>query len=148
MVDEPLRRQEIVCESLEEIDRVAAQLIAFGRDIKVWLFEGEMGAGKTTLIKEICAQFGVDDNVNSPTFSIVNEYQNGQGEVFYHFDFYRIKDENEATEIGAAEYFDSGAYCFVEWPSKVENILPEQVLKVVITVTGKTSRKIELSQYE
>ncbi|MEP2770802.1 MAG: tRNA (adenosine(37)-N6)-threonylcarbamoyltransferase complex ATPase subunit type 1 TsaE [Fulvivirga sp.] len=148
MVDEPLKRQELVCESLDEIDEVAEQLIAFGRDVNIWLFEGEMGAGKTTLIKSICAQLGVEDTVNSPTFSIVNEYQSHNEEVIYHFDFYRIKDESEATEIGAEEYFDSGAYCFIEWPSKVENILPEEVLNINISVTGKTSRKIQLSRYE
>lgn len=148
MVDEPLRRQELVCESLEGIDEVAKQLIAFGRDINIWLFDGEMGAGKTTLIKSLCAQLDVEDTVNSPTFSIVNEYQTKQGEVIYHFDFYRIKDESEATEIGAEEYFDAGAYCFIEWPSKVENILPEAVLKIDISVTGKTLRKIQLSRYE
>ncbi len=148
MVDEPLSRQEIVCESIEKIEEATEQIIAFGRDVNVWLFDGEMGAGKTTLIKSICSQLGVEDTVNSPTFSIVNEYQNSQDETFYHFDFYRIKDESEATEIGAEEYFDSGAYCFIEWPSKVENILPEEVLKINITVTGKTSRKIQLSRYE
>jgi len=148
MVDEPLKRQELVCESLDEIGEVAEQLIAFGRDVNIWLFKGEMGAGKTTLIKSICAQLGVEDTVNSPTFSIVNEYQNHNEEVIYHFDFYRIKDESEATEIGAEEYFDSGAFCFIEWPSKVENILPEEVLNINITVTGKTSRKIQLSRYE
>lgn len=148
MVDEPLKRQELICENIDEIDDVAAQLVTIGRDIKIWLFDGEMGAGKTSLIKAICENLGVVDTVNSPTFSIVNEYESESGEVIYHFDFYRIKDENEATDIGAEEYFDSGAYCFIEWPSKVQNILPEEVLKIDISVMGENSRKIQISRYE
>lgn len=133
---------------LDELPEVAEKIIQKGKRYRVWLFEGEMGAGKTTLIKAICENFGVMDTVNSPTFSIVNEYRNEIDEAFYHFDFYRIKDEEEALAIGVYEYFDSGDFCFVEWPSKIKNILPDQALKIDISIKDKDIRKIELSRYE
>jgi len=148
MVDKALARQQLTCRSLDELGKVAEKIVSYAGDQKVWLFDGEMGAGKTTLIKSICDFFEVEDTVNSPTFSIVNEYQNPSQEVFYHFDFYRIKDEGEAMEIGAEEYFYSGHLCFIEWPSKIENLLPEEVLKIDISVIGKDQRLIELSRYE
>jgi len=148
MVDKGLKKHTIRCAHLEEIDQVARKIIKNAGNNKVWLFEGEMGAGKTTLIKAICEAFGVVDLVNSPTFSIVNEYRNEQDDIFYHFDFYRLKDITEAIDIGAEEYFDSGDYCFIEWPSKVEQILPEEVLRVNVTIEGKDERLVELIRYE
>ncbi|MTI20060.1 tRNA (adenosine(37)-N6)-threonylcarbamoyltransferase complex ATPase subunit type 1 TsaE [Fulvivirga sp. RKSG066] len=148
MVDKALSRQEFKCNSIDQIEEVAGQILKFASGINIWLFEGEMGAGKTTLIKAICKQLNVEDTVNSPTFSIVNEYQNNSGSTFYHFDFYRIKEEEEAIEIGVYEYFDSGNLCFIEWPSKIENLLPEKVLKIDISVTGKEQRSIEICRYE
>lgn len=148
MVDRALSRHELVCRSLDEIDSVAREIVNYAQNVKIWLFEGEMGAGKTTLIKAVCRCFNVGDTVNSPTFSIVNEYRNPQKDVFYHFDFYRIKDENEALDIGVDEYFDSGSFCFIEWPSKIENLLPEEVLKIDISIGDNDLRVIELSLYE
>lgn len=106
-------------------------------------FYGEMGAGKTTLIREICGQLGVEDNVNSPTFSIVNEYHTGDGERIYHFDFYRINKPEEVFDFGCEEYFDSGCLCLIEWPEKLGDLLPpENVRKVNISVTPKGVREI------
>lgn len=99
--------------------------------------------GKTTLIKELCKQLGVVENVSSPTFSIVNEYE-AKEEKIYHFDFYRLKDEQEAFDLGYEEYFYSGNYCFVEWPEKIENLLPENAVSISITGNSEGERTIEL----
>lgn len=108
-------------------------------------FEGEMGAGKTTLIRALGAVLGVADDVSSPTFALVNEYRNGRGQPVYHFDFYRVDSEEEAARLGAAEYFDSGYLCLVEWPARVAPLLPLPHLEVALTVTGPESRLLELS---
>ncbi|MCG8391237.1 MAG: tRNA (adenosine(37)-N6)-threonylcarbamoyltransferase complex ATPase subunit type 1 TsaE [Cytophagales bacterium] len=133
---------------LKELEEVARKMIAFAGEVRVWVFEGEMGAGKTTLIRELCRVFGVVDNVSSPTFSIINEYQNDKGEVFFHFDFYRIKDISEAVDIGSEEYFYSGDYCFIEWPSQVADLLPLQFMEVRITATDPVQRSIQLTKYD
>lgn len=100
-----------------------------------------MGAGKTTLIKNLCAELGVVDAVTSPTFSIVNEYAGSNGPI-YHFDFYRLKDQNEALDMGYEEYFYSDNYCFIEWPEKIGGLIPQQYTGVRIQVTGDGSRQI------
>ncbi|MBL0329851.1 MAG: tRNA (adenosine(37)-N6)-threonylcarbamoyltransferase complex ATPase subunit type 1 TsaE [Bacteroidetes bacterium] len=120
--------------NLAELPLVAKALIeAFGTK-KVIAFNGEMGAGKTTLIKTICEQLGVKQTISSPTFSIVNEYLSSSGKKIYHFDFYRINTINEAYDMGYEEYFYSEAYCFIEWPEKIAELLPEDVLRVNISV--------------
>ena len=106
-----------------------------------------MGSGKTTLIKAIAEQFEIEDNVHSPTFNIVNEYRNLEDDIFYHFDFYRIKNENEAMDIGTEEYFDSGDLCFVEWPEKISSLLPDQYLKIDLEIISNTARKINVSHH-
>ena len=131
---------------LEELDWVAKKLIREFPEMKIWLFEGEMGAGKTTLIKQICKDLGVTDKVTSPTFSIINEYRTSDGETIYHFDFYRLKHESEALDIGADEYFSSGMLCLLEWPSKITSLIPSRHLKVNITLTEDDKRKIFLQQ--
>lgn len=98
---------------------------------KIVLFEGDLGAGKTTLIKAMLKEMGSADEVSSPTFSIVNEYETPNGKL-YHFDFYRIKSEEEALDFGTDEYIDSGNYCFIEWPDRIENILPEKYHRIKI----------------
>lgn len=141
---------QIRCHKIEDLPGAAAGIVAFAREKKlaVWSFEGEMGAGKTTLIKAICEVLGVEDTVQSPTFSIVNEYRTHSGLPVYHFDFYRIKDVEEAVHIGAEEYFYSADLCLIEWPSKVEPILPDCFLKVSIEADKDFSRNILLSVHE
>jgi tRNA threonylcarbamoyladenosine biosynthesis protein TsaE len=108
-------------------------------------FEGEMGAGKTTLIRALGAVLGVADDVSSPTFALVNEYRDGRGQPVYHFDFYRVDSEEEAARLGAAEYFDSGYLCLVEWPARVAGLLPPAYLQVTLTVIGPETRELQLS---
>jgi len=129
----------ILINSVDELSDVAQNLLDFAEGEKFFVFEGEMAAGKTTFIKEFCAVLGIADVVSSPTFSIVNEYESAQGPV-YHFDFYRLKNLQEAYDIGYEEYFYSGNYCLVEWPSKIEELLPGQYIKVEINITGPTER--------
>jgi len=133
--------------SLQDISEVATEVIANAKH-KVLLFYGEMGVGKTTLIKEIVKQLGVLDNVSSPTFSLVNEYLSTSKEKIYHFDFYRIHKEEEALDMGIEEYFYSNCWCLVEWPNKIENLLP--LKSVIISITAKENqlRTIELMNNE
>lgn len=128
--------EAITINSPAELKSVAEQLLNFANGEKFFVFEGEMAAGKTTLIKAFCEVLGVDDVVSSPTFSIVNEYEG----PIYHFDFYRLKNIQEAYDIGYEDYFYSGEYCLVEWPTKVEELLPEKYIKVEIEITGETER--------
>ncbi|MBJ6118664.1 tRNA (adenosine(37)-N6)-threonylcarbamoyltransferase complex ATPase subunit type 1 TsaE [Pontibacter sp. BT310] len=118
--------------SLADLPKAAEMLLEAASEEPVILFEGPMGAGKTTLIKEFCRQMGVQENVSSPTFALVNEYETETGKLIYHFDFYRISDEREALNIGALEYFDSGNNCLIEWPSLIPNLLPEHYLLVTL----------------
>jgi tRNA threonylcarbamoyladenosine biosynthesis protein TsaE len=138
--------KSLICNSLDELTEVAKSVITFAGTNKLWLFYGEMGSGKTTLIKEICDLLKVEENVSSPTYSIVNEYQNDEGEIFYHFDFYRIKNEGEAFDIGYEDYFFSGNYCFVEWPEKIPNLIPEGSFKIAISILENNSRLIQMSK--
>lgn len=129
----------------EDLGQISNQVIkaAYGRNI--WIFEGEMGAGKTTLIKAICKELGVLGHIQSPTFSIVNQYLSSAGETIYHFDFYRIKNETEALDFGIEEYFDSGNICMLEWAEKVESLLPDNCFKIKISLTDNLERNIEFS---
>lgn len=111
---------------------MAQQLLTEFADERFFAFFGKMGVGKTTLIKELCAQLGVEDNVCSPTFAIINVYSAAQGNPVYHFDFYRLKSAAEAYDIGYEEYFYSGEYCFTEWTEKVEELLPDHYVRVEI----------------
>ena len=144
MVDSGEPAKIFSCRNIQELPDVARQIINEGADYRVWLFEGAMGAGKTTLIREICAAFDVEDNVSSPTYSLVNEYQNSAGEIFYHFDFYRISSEAEAMDIGCDEYFYSGNYCFIEWPSQIPNLIPEKKLTIHLLENADYTRSIAL----
>lgn len=125
----------------DELSAAAEKLLEINN--KIVLFYGDMGAGKTTFIKSICEVLGVADTVSSPTFSIVNEYESPKGPVF-HFDFYRLKNETEALDLGYEEYLYSGNYCFIEWPEKIPNLLPEDALKVKLTITGDHERIIQI----
>jgi tRNA threonylcarbamoyladenosine biosynthesis protein TsaE len=105
-----------------------------------------MGAGKTTFIRAICEELGVEESVNSPTFAIVNEYRSGEGDPIYHFDFYRINKEEEAYDFGYEDYFYSGELCFVEWPEKIENLLPEDAVTVSITELPDGTREVAVGK--
>ncbi|GAB3937231.1 tRNA (adenosine(37)-N6)-threonylcarbamoyltransferase complex ATPase subunit type 1 TsaE [Larkinella terrae] len=120
--------------SLAELDAVAGQLVAAGSSHSVWLFDGPMGAGKTTLIKAVCRQMGVLNTVQSPTFSIVNEYVTEKGEPIYHFDCYRLRDEEEALDSGLEEYIDSGERCLIEWPERIAGLLPPDAWTIHLEV--------------
>lgn len=127
--------------SLSEIDKAAIEFIKAMGDNTVFAFHGEMGAGKTTLIKAICENLGVSDVINSPTFAIVNEYRSDSGELIYHFDFYRINKIEEAFDFGYEDYFYSGSLCFIEWPEKIESLLPKDTVNVRIKVLEDGSRE-------
>ncbi len=124
---------------------VAQELLTFAQGEKFFVFEGEMGAGKTTFIKVFCESLGVKDLVSSPTFSIVNEYQ-GNLNLVNHFDFYRLKNIQEAYDIGYEEYFYSDNYCLVEWPQKVSDLLPLNYIKVQIDVIGQAERTFSFTR--
>lgn len=123
---------KVVCYSVHELANAAKKVLEVHPNNRIFAFLGSMGAGKTTFIKSICAELGVSDDVTSPTFSIVNEYLTKQGDSLYHFDFYRIKKQEEIMDIGSDEYFYSGNYCFLEWPELVKELLPESVVYISI----------------
>ncbi|NEW78144.1 MAG: tRNA (adenosine(37)-N6)-threonylcarbamoyltransferase complex ATPase subunit type 1 TsaE [Gelidibacter sp.] len=133
--------------AINELPAIAKEVIKSAKS-KVLLFYGEMGVGKTTLIKEIVKQLESSDNASSPTFSLVNEYHTVNGDKIYHFDFYRINHENEALDIGVEEYFYSDCWCLIEWPNKVENLLPLNSVTITITSNSDQLRTIELRNNE
>ena len=134
---------EWICNHLNELDFISESILKACPDTTKFILSGEMGVGKTTLVKSLCRQLGVVDVVKSPTFSIVNEYMIEDDKFVYHFDFYRLKDESEAYDIGYESYFFSNHYCFVEWPSKVQNIIPKHFNKIEITnVNGSRIIKV------
>jgi tRNA threonylcarbamoyladenosine biosynthesis protein TsaE len=121
--------------NLSELPEVAKKILNFAENSpKVWLFQGEMGAGKTTLIKALGKALGVADTIQSPTYSLVNEYISPTAGKIYHFDLYRLKHETEALDFGIEEYLDSGHYCWIEWAERIPNLLPTDCLTVKITV--------------
>jgi len=129
--------KEIILNQLSQLSQIATQLLKLAGEKKVFLFEAPMGAGKTTIIKALCKELGVTEPITSPTFSIVNEYI-GEGGPIYHFDFYRLKDEQEAYDLGYEEYFYSGNYCFVEWPQKIDSLLPKDAFLIQIELSDQT----------
>ena len=131
--------------SIEHLDEAAKQFVAAIGDRRVFAFHRKMGAGKTTFIKALCHQLGVSDTVCSPTFAIVNEYQDGRGEPIYHFDFYRLKRLSEAYDMGCEEYFYSGHLCLIEWPDIVFDLLPDDTVEVTIEEQADGSRTITLN---
>jgi len=128
--------------SLNELPVIAEKLIEHAKH-KVLLFNGEMGVGKTTLIKEICKTLGVEDIANSPTFSLVNEYKTSNNETVYHFDFYRIDNEEEAYDMGIEDYLYSNHWCLIEWPENIKNLLPLEAVTINLTLLENNSRNIQ-----
>ncbi len=135
-----------VVASLNDLPKLAEEVLRLKGNRTFIAFYGDLGAGKTTLIKIICNFLHVNDAVSSPTFSLVNEYQNNEGGSIFHFDFYRIKNEVEALDMGCEEYFESGNLCLVEWPEKIPNLLPENRLEVHIDA-DENERKFTIKQY-
>ncbi len=140
--------QEVTFEinNIEELSKVSELLIDWRDYSNIVAFYGNMGAGKTTLIKNLCAKLGVQDEVNSPTFALVNEYQTENLDSVFHFDFYRIKSLEEVFDIGYEDYFYGGSLCLLEWPELIDPLMPEHFIKVEITLgETDTSRKIKCS---
>jgi len=135
--------------SLDQIDAVAKQILEQNPN-KVILFNGEMGAGKTTFIKQLCKTLGVEEATSSPTFSLVNEYLTKTNDRVYHFDFYRVKSEIEALDMGVDDYLYSGNWCFIEWPEKIPNLIPEShsVITISLLPNGKRSLVFNQNKHE
>ncbi|MFN6039446.1 MAG: tRNA (adenosine(37)-N6)-threonylcarbamoyltransferase complex ATPase subunit type 1 TsaE [Bacteroidota bacterium] len=125
-----------------DLKSLADDIISFCIEEKIFLFTGNLGAGKTTLIKAICKKLGVSDSVSSPTFSIINEYYNEDKQKIYHMDLYRIKNESELFDIGFEDYISSSNYCFIEWPEIASGFLPESYVKITISIKEKNIREI------
>lgn len=135
---------KIEISSLDQIREAAAKFVKLMGEKKVYVFYGKMGAGKTTFIKAICEELGVTDVINSPTFAIINEYEDGKGQPIYHFDFYRINKEEEAFDFGYEDYFYSGNVCFIEWPEMVANLIPQDAIEVHIEEKEDGGREVTI----
>lgn len=129
---------------LEDAAQIAQELLEAAGDLKVWSFQGSMGAGKTTLIAALCKAMGVTDAISSPTYGLVHEYRSRGAQRIYHFDFYRIQSLQEAFEMGAEDYFFSGNYCFIEWPERIADLLPDQVFRLRIDIFEQSTRIIRI----
>ncbi len=138
--------KEIKIKSLAEIDAAAKEMVELMGDYTIFAFYGEMGAGKTTFINALSHALGVEEDVtNSPSFSIINEYRSDTtAELIYHFDLYRLESIDEAFDIGVEDYFDSGALCLLEWPERIEDLLPDDTVKIKITVAEDDARTLTL----
>ena len=129
--------------SLHDLSIIASEIILLAKS-KTLLFYGQMGVGKTTLIKEICKVLKVQDSISSPTFSLVNEYQTSNQNKVFHFDFYRITNEEEALDMGIEEYFYNNDWCLIEWPKNIENLLPLEAVEIHLTILDDGKRNIQL----
>lgn len=136
--------KEILIPTLSDLDAAAQEFLSLMGDETVYTFEGEMGAGKTTFINALCRALGVeDDPTGSPTFSIINEYRSDTtAELIYHFDLYRIESLEQAFDIGVEDYLDSGALCLIEWPDRIDDILPDDTVRVKIEVSPNGGRRL------
>mgnify|MGYP000424537294 CR=1 FL=1 len=139
---------QISCKNLADLKQTAQKVLNWTGEHKILLLNGEMGAGKTTFSKALCKELGVLDLVKSPTFSIVNEYQTEQGASLYHFDFYRLNDQEEALDIGVEEYFDSGNLCLIEWASQIPSLIPRKHLCIDFEIGENQERILTLSKHE
>ena len=135
---------DIIIKDIEHIREAAREFIKQIGDRHVFAFYGKMGAGKTTFVKAICEELGVEDVITSPTFAIINEYTTGEGDSLFHFDFYRIKKLEEVYDMGYEDYFYSGALCFIEWPELIEDILPDDAVRVSIAEQADGSRVVSM----
>ena len=131
--------------SVNDIKQTAHSLLAYCKGYSVFAFYGEMGVGKTTLIKAMCEELGVSDFTNSPSFALVNEYQTTEGKTIFHFDFYRIKSLEEALDMGYEEYVYSGNACLMEWPERITALLPNDCVKILITENQDGARTVAVT---
>jgi tRNA threonylcarbamoyladenosine biosynthesis protein TsaE len=136
---------EIIIKDKKHLHAAAKQLLKLSGENKIFAFYGSMGAGKTTIIKAVCEELGVVDIISSPTFTLVNEYRTASGKAVYHIDFYRIKKQEEVFDFGVEEYLTGESYCFMEWPGLIEEILPSETVKVIITVDSNEQRILSIS---
>jgi tRNA threonylcarbamoyladenosine biosynthesis protein TsaE len=136
---------KILIKDKRHLNAAAKQLLDFTRENRIFAFYGSMGAGKTTIIKAICQTLGAVDIVSSPTFTLVNEYKTSSGESLYHIDFYRIRKQEEVFDFGIEEYLTGDSYCFMEWPELIEEILPEETIRVRISVDENEQRILSIS---
>ncbi len=135
--------------TLDELPKVAKALVTYAGTSRIWRFDGQMGVGKTSLIKQLCKELKVVDEVSSPTFSLVNEYRTEDQVPVYHFDFYRLEKPEEALDIGLYDYLDSGCYCFIEWAEKIDPLLDGLLTRISIGIDSTThARTMELENYE
>ncbi len=151
-IDSSSGSTQLTCNSISDLPQIAQQIISLANKLnkRIWILEGDLGAGKTTFIKAVCQILGVKEVVSSPTFALINEYEgnydNQNTKLIYHCDFYRINDPNEVWELGIEEYFEkaeeNGNYCFIEWASKIEPFLPEEYLQIDIEINQVTNSRI------
>lgn len=139
-----MKEYTIKIKELEDYPQAAREFIGQMQGARIFAFYGKMGSGKTTLIKSICEELGVEDSINSPTFAIVNEYEDREHRTIFHFDFYRIKSLEEVYNMGYEEYVYSDAICFMEWPELIEELLPEETTKVYIEENGQGEREVRI----
>ncbi len=137
-----MNMQSLTVNHTRELAEAASRLIETIGNRRILTFEGEIGAGKTTFITALCRQLGVKDEVSSPTYALVNEYQLPSGEPLYHADLYRLRDTEEALDIGITSYLDSGAYCLIEWPELIEPLLPGDCVRIKMEIVDDSTRKI------
>ncbi|MEQ8473107.1 MAG: tRNA (adenosine(37)-N6)-threonylcarbamoyltransferase complex ATPase subunit type 1 TsaE [Marinoscillum sp.] len=136
--------KQIIVKEEKDLRQAAGEVLPFFKEYPIVCFNGEMGAGKTTFIKVLCEQLGVQDAMSSPTFAIVNEYRDEEDDPIYHFDFYRVEKLEEALDIGVEEYFYSGDLCLIEWPEMIKELIPENHLEINIKLVGDNSREITI----
>lgn len=139
-----MEKHIIEIQNLDSYATAAREFIEKMGERRIFAFYGSMGAGKTTFIKAVCEAMGVEDAINSPTFAIVNEYEDADSNTIFHFDFYRIKSIAEVYNMGYEEYLYSNAYCFIEWPELIEELLPEETVKVTIEETPEGQHKVTM----
>ena len=137
----------IHCKELADLPEVADKILNEGKDFNIWIFKGDLGSGKTTLIKTMLGQLGIEDIVNSPSYSIINEYLSTGGHTIYHFDCFRLKNIDEAFDIGIEEYLDPGNHCLIEWPEVIESLLPERFFEINIDNKTKEERIFKLKKH-
>jgi len=134
--------------NVEDLPNIVADIYEFGENHNIWLFKAEMGGGKTTFISSLCNFLEVEDHVSSPTFGLVNEYMSPHAGEIYHFDFYRVKNEQEAFEIGVEDYFYSNNLCLIEWPEMIPSFIPDQFLLIEINLSDElTKRNFKISKH-